>query len=161
MEPKITLRIAIKADLSEINRVIEAAVMSWQLPQRVKRLSLPSYYYDEADLLHLTLWVAEDNTDDIVAVAGYETADSLDTPKAVKGLLLHGLYVLPRWHDHGLGQQLLDTVERHAADGSYEGVLVKAQTEAVSFFEKQGYQSLPVEDSMRHYSYRLWKTVKN
>ncbi len=39
----IDIRLAGHADLEAINRVIEVAVMTWDLPDRVKRLSLPAY----------------------------------------------------------------------------------------------------------------------
>ena len=54
----INLRPALKTDLDAINRVIEAAVMTWKLPERVKRLSLPSYRYTLADFAHLEMVVA-------------------------------------------------------------------------------------------------------
>ncbi len=41
--PKVPIRPANQADLETINGVIESAVMTWRLPDRVKRLSLPSY----------------------------------------------------------------------------------------------------------------------
>ena len=35
--------------------------MGWQLPERVKRLALPSYRYNEMDLKYYSLVVAERN----------------------------------------------------------------------------------------------------
>lgn len=155
------LRKAVATDLPTINPVIEAAVMSWQLPERVKRLSLSSYYYDTADLMHLTLWLAEDDEQRAVAVAGWEPADATDLPPNTVGLLLHGLYVLPKRHKQGLGQRMLKLTEQHAAEGGYDGVLVKAQADAIGFFQHNGYQDLPVEDNVRHYSHRMWKKIKH
>lgn len=155
------LSLATAADLPAINQVVEAAIMSWQLPERVKRLSLPSYRYDTADLMHLTLWVAESDAGKIAAVAGWEPADPLDLPAYTKGLLLHGIYVLPELQGQGLGQRLIKLTEHHAAEGNYDGVLVKAQADAIGFFQRQGYQDLPVEDNARHYSHRMWKNIKH
>ncbi|MGB1010413.1 MAG: GNAT family N-acetyltransferase [Thiolinea sp.] len=152
-----SIREAGDIDLPALNQVIESAVMSWNLPERVKRLSLPSYYYDKADLLHLTLLVAEKAGVGIVAVAGLEAADEADIPLNSMGLLLHGLYVSPTLHNCGLGKQLLRRAEYYAAEAGYDGVLVKAQAEAVGFFRHRGYQVLPIEDDARHYSHRLWK----
>ena len=160
MDAKIRLRLAVEPDLLAINTVIEAAVMSWQLPERVKRLSLPSYRYDAADLLSLVIWVAEDEAGSTVGLAGCEPADPADTPERCAGLLLHGLYVLPTCHGQGLGRRLLQYTEQYAVRQGYVGVLVKAQTAAVGFFSKQGYEPLPVEDSVRHYSHRLWKNTE-
>lgn len=157
---KYTLRQATEADLPLVNQVIEAAIMSWKLPERVKRLSLSSYRYDAADLMHLTLWLAESNEREVVGVAGWEPADPSDLPNNSAGLLLHGLYVLPALHGQGLGQRLLRLTERHAIEDDHNGVLVKAQPDAIGFFQHHGYQDLPVEDNIRHYSHRLWKNIK-
>ena len=51
----IRLRPLAAADLDSTNAVIEAAMMTWSLPKRLKRLSLSSYRYDPTDLEHLTL----------------------------------------------------------------------------------------------------------
>ncbi len=48
----VKVRAETKIVLDAINHVIEAAVMIWDLPERVKRLSLSSYYYTEQDLNH-------------------------------------------------------------------------------------------------------------
>jgi len=54
------IRPARQIDLDAINRVIEAAVMTWDLPARVRRLSLASYSHTLLDLQHLDMVVAED-----------------------------------------------------------------------------------------------------
>ncbi len=156
-----SLRRGTAADLPAVNHIIEAAVMSWRLAERVKRLSLPSYRYDAADLMHLTLWLVEDTgaEREVVAVAGWEPADAADLPAEAAGLLLHGLYVRPERHGQGVGQRLLKFVEHHAAETGYGGVLVKAQVEAIGFFQQHGYWDLPVADSERHYMYRMWKNI--
>lgn len=71
----VKVRAATKIDLDTINRVIEAAIMTWDLPERVKRLSLSSYYYTEQDLNHLELVVAEDGQKNIKGVAAWEHTD--------------------------------------------------------------------------------------
>ena len=76
----VTLREASKADLVAINQVIDAAIMTWKLPERVKRLSLPSYHYKEHDLQHIKLIVAEDDKQNIIGVAAWEQADPNDAP---------------------------------------------------------------------------------
>ena len=55
---KITVRLAKISDLPEINRLIEAAEMTWKLPDRVKRLALSSYFYNEIDFAHLEIIIA-------------------------------------------------------------------------------------------------------
>ncbi len=55
IQDDITLRSATAVDLSAINVVIDAAVMTWQLLEGVKRLVVPSYRYRIEDLRFLTL----------------------------------------------------------------------------------------------------------
>ena len=93
--PSVNYRSADESDLIGINAVIERAVMSWDLPERVKRLSLPSYRYQADDLDHLELWVAEAPRVGIVGVAAWEPAAAGDTPEGKRALLLHGLYIAP------------------------------------------------------------------
>ncbi len=68
------------ADLESINNVITHAILTWDLPARVKRLMQPIYRYDEHDIRHLTMLVAENASGDIVGVANWEPANSRDTP---------------------------------------------------------------------------------
>lgn len=54
--------------------------MTWNLPQRVKRLSLPSYRYTPLDFDHLEIVVAEDDQHNIIGIAAWEQASAKDTP---------------------------------------------------------------------------------
>jgi len=157
---KIQLRVAKKSDLDDINRVIEAAVMTWKLPERVKRLSLSSYRYTDIDFAHLEIVVAEDDGQNIVGVAGWETASPKDAPAGCTALLLHGIYVDPLYQRQGIGQQLFHAAEHAAAQQRKDGLLVKAQTDADNFFIAMGMQRLAVEDSARHYANRFWKRTE-
>jgi len=150
------LRQAHADDLPAINGVVERAIAAWQLPERVKRLSLPSYRYHVHDFVHLHLMVAEDAGHALVGVAAWELANPRDLPAGQRGLLLHGLYVDPAHQHRGAGSQLLDAVATAARAQSLDGVLVKAQAEAIGFFEACGLQRLPVEDAARHYPHRFW-----
>jgi len=73
---KTNLRAARRRDLDAINAVIEAAVMNWNLPERIKRLALPSYRYTNIDYEHLEILVSEMIDIGIVGVAGCEMAGS-------------------------------------------------------------------------------------
>jgi hypothetical protein len=95
------IRDAARADLDAVNAVVEAAIRTWKLPDRVKRLALPVYRYTPEDLGHLQLRVLEQSSG-IVAVAAWEPADPRDLPGAGSGMLLHGLYVDPARHGQGL-----------------------------------------------------------
>lgn len=147
-------------DMNGINKVVERAIMTWKLPERVKRLSLPSYRYqiDELDPLHIV--VAIDAGHDIVGVAARETANPRDVPRGQRGLLLHGLYVDPASQHQGIGTHLLDTVLAATHDEGYDGLLVKSKADANGFFAKRGLQKLEVEDLVRDYPHRFWLFVR-
>jgi N-acetylglutamate synthase-like GNAT family acetyltransferase len=157
----IHLRQAHAADLPAINGVIERAIATWQLPERVKRLSLPSYRYHVHDLVHLHLVVVEDADRAPVGVAACESANPRDLPAGLRGLLLHGLYVDPAHQHRGVGSQLLEATAAAARAQGFDGVLVKAQADANGFFEARGLQRLPVEDAARHYPHRFWLPARH
>lgn len=157
---QIQLRTARLADLENINKVITSAVMSWQLAERVKRLSLSSHLYSEIDFRHLQFVLAETTSAEpqIVGVAAWEDADALNTPQGKRALLLHGLYVDAQYHRQGIGQTLFDSAQQAAIAQHYDGLLVKAQADARGFFIAQGMQPLPQEND-RQYSNRFWKPL--
>lgn len=156
----MNIRPARLADLESINRVISAAVMTWDLPERVKRLALSSYHYHAVDFAHFGMCVAEQH-DHIVGVAAWEPADPRDLPDELAvgahGLLLHGLYVDPSHQRQGLGRLLLQPVLQAAQQASVAGVLVKAQSDAVPFFRALGWTELAVRDRVRDYPHRYWQ----
>lgn len=156
----LALRLATPADLDPVNAVVEAAVMSWSLPERVKRLSLPSYRYHAHDLDHLHLVVAETSAEGIVGVAAWEPADPGDAPVGTKALLLHGIYVLPELQRGGIGSRLLEAAVEAARHAGYDGLLVKANPDAQAFFAARGLDLLPVEDPARDYPYRYWLPIR-
>ena len=160
MTTTITIREASIKDLAAINELIDAAIMTWDVPERVKRLSLPSYHYMRHDLETLKLVVAENSEQRIVGVAAWEQADTKDTPQGQRALLLHGIYVDPKHHRLGIGSQLLHAAEQAAVNQDYSGLLVKAQTNAAGFFLAQGMQTLKVENEKRDYAHRYWKSIK-
>jgi predicted N-acetyltransferase YhbS len=156
---KIHIRPAGQADLQAINRVMEAAVMTWDLPERVKRLSLPSYRYDAVDLDHLEVVLAEDNKHNVIGVAAWEQADSKDIPAGYKALSLHGIYVEPAHHQQGIGRQLFLAAEKAVCKQGFDGLLVKAQQGSSGFFISQDMEPLQATDPMHHYANRFWKSA--
>ena len=152
-----TIRKAAADDLEAINRVITNAVMQWKLPERVKRLALPSYLYRPHDLAQLELYVAETPAPlTIIGVAAIEPAVSGDLPVAAAGMLLHGIYIDPTRQRSGLGRSLVRHTMALIAARSLSGLLVKAQPDAVGFFTKLGMKKLPVKDASRDYPHRFW-----
>jgi len=155
----VKLRSAALSDLDAVNRVIEAAVMTWKLPERVKRLSLPGYRYTTCDCDYLEMVVAEDVMQNIIGVAAWEQADVRDNPAGQSALLLHGLCIDPAYHRQRIGHQLFRIAEEAALKQQYGGLLVKAQADANGFFIAQGMKRLQVEYASRHYAYRFWKSA--
>jgi GNAT superfamily N-acetyltransferase len=153
------IRQAEAADLPAINGVVERAVMTWRLPERVKRLALPSYRYHAHDLAHQRILVAELPDAGLVGVAALEEADSRDLPETHTGLLLHGLYVDPPCQGMGIGTRLLQAACDACRESGRDGLLVKAQPDAVAFFQARGMRHLPVRDPDRDYPHRYWMFV--
>jgi GNAT superfamily N-acetyltransferase len=147
-------------ELPAINAVVEAALTTWDLPGRVRRLVLPIYRYSETDRQHLCFALARAVSDaDILGVAAWEPANPRECPAERSGLLLHGLYVAPPHQRRGIGSRLLRTAVEQAAAGGFDGVLVKAQRDAEAYFAAQGLRRLPVDDAGRDYPGRYWRAV--
>ena len=152
------LRPAQHSDLGQTNEIISAAMNTWQLSERVKRLSLPLYQYRLQDFDHMDIVVAETGEHELLGVATLETASVPDAVHGLYSVLLHGIYVAPRRIGHGIGSRLLESVRSIARAKNFEGLLVKANPESTWFFETHGFQKLPMEDQLRDYPYRYWKT---
>lgn len=154
----LILRTAVAADLAALNAVVAAAVAAWDLPARVKRLSLPGYLYQPEDLGHLHLVVALDGQE-IVGTAAWEPAPAGAVPGADPAMLLHGLYVTPGRQRCGIGSRLLGAALAAAEEKGFSALLVRAQRDAQPFFRARGFRPLPVADPERDYPYRLWRPV--
>ena len=150
------LRSAGAADLDQINALIGRAVMTWALPERVKRLALPSYHYKAHELEHLAILVAEDAETGLAGVAAWEPAAERDCPQGRRGLLLHGLYVDPDRQGQGVGTSLLASAAASVRAQGYDGLLVKAQNDAQGFFEARGLERLLARNPEQDYANRFW-----
>ncbi len=144
-----------EADLPEVNAVVEQAIMGWNLPERVKRLSLPGYRYDSADLAHQQGRVARDAEGHIVGVVVWEAAPDENVPGASNVYRLHGLYVAPSRQRQGIGRRLLDAVIREVCASGADSLVIRAQADAVPFFQAMGLERLPVIDPARDYPNRF------
>jgi len=156
---QIELRRAVVADLPAVNDIIDAAVSTWDLPERVKRLVLPGYRYNAQDLDFMELIVALDSDGHARGVAGLEEVDAAEATAGSHPLLLHGIYVVPAWQRRGIGRRLLQASADAARRRGFDGLLVKAQPGAEAFFTRQGFVSIPATNPDRDYPHRLWKTV--
>lgn len=150
------IRSAKDSDLEAVNAVISRAIVTWDLPARVERLIQPIYRYDEHDLRHLTMLVAENASDGIVGVAAWEPANSCDTPRGQNGLLLHGIYVCPEFHHVGIGTGLVERALQDARRTGCAGLLSKANQNAQEFYRATGWRTLGVENPERDYPYSFW-----
>jgi GNAT superfamily N-acetyltransferase len=156
----VSLRTAAAGDLEEINRIIDACIMTWDLPDRVKRLSLSSYRYSGIDLDFLDIVVAENLEGEILGAAAWEPADAGDTPGGTGGLLLHGIYVDPSQQRRGIGARLFSAAVETVRQRGLKGLLVKAQADANGFFTALGMQAVAHDGDPRRYANRLWMQVE-
>jgi N-acetylglutamate synthase-like GNAT family acetyltransferase len=146
-------------DLQTINQIITDCVMGWKLPDRVKRLSLTSYHYNDYDLEHQEIFTAVLDEKDIVGAMALEDADVSGLPANKLGLLLHGIYVTPEHQSAGIGKQLITYAFQLVQEKKLSGLLVKAQPDANTFFKKIGFEKLPVFNEDKDYPHRWWKEM--
>jgi ribosomal protein S18 acetylase RimI-like enzyme len=141
----INIEEATAAGLTQINSVIEAAVNSWPLAVRVKRLALPSLLYKESDFQFLKVFVAtQDST--VVGMA------SIDSGKS--HAQLHALYVHPDYQGIGIGKRLMEAAFTYATEQGFDVVLIKAERVAASYFEQQGLTRLVVSCDAYPYQFK-------
>jgi GNAT superfamily N-acetyltransferase len=158
---RLDLRPVACADLGTVNAVVDSAVTTWGLPQRVLRLGLPSLRYTRTDLDHMTVHLAhcrqaatisDASFQDIhdarsaVAVVAWEpaTAATGGDEAATTGrpaLLLHGLYVVAHMQRAGLGRRLVEAAAEHARRGDFTELVVKAWRDALPFFLALGFST--------------------
>lgn len=154
---KPDIRLANSEDLDNINQIINTAVMDWNLPERVKRLSLPTYHYKDVDLQFLQIYVASIKNTPIAVLALDNELIQLNSHR--NALLIHGLYVHPQQQGYGIGRQLITFAEQQAKLKNANALLVKAQRDAEDFFVRMGMQKLEVENESRDYQGRYWKII--
>jgi len=159
MKLSVHIKTAELTDLDDINCVIEAAVKGWDLPERVKRLSLSSYHYSEYDFNSMELMVAIDHHLKVVGVVALEQTDINTCLTDFPPLTIHGFYVHPDYQSRGIGKALFNTIEKVAKQLQYKGLIVKAHTSATEFFISQGMKSLEIENSQTDYPNQLIKII--
>lgn len=147
------------ADLDALNAVVEACLMEWNLPTRVKRLALGSYLYGESDLTFMQFLLAVTTGGQVVGVAALELAAERELPARRSGLLLHGLYVSPEQQRQGIGSRLVKAALAATRSQGLDGLLVKAQREAIGFFQSSGFRPLPLDFPDTDYANRWWKAA--
>lgn len=159
IKTKVKLRKATAKDLLFINGIIEAAVMSWALPERVKRISVPRYRYDAAALEAVDMRVASDTDGDIVGVVAWCLPDESMALDDRKALQLHGIFVDAVNHRQNVGRTMAKAALTYAKKQSLDGVLAHVQPDALAFFQALDYQLLPVVDEELDYKHRYWRAI--
>lgn len=149
-----SIRPATSDDLTRINCVVDDALRSWVLPERVLRLAPPSFYYDASDLAHMALHVLDLGDGMVPAVVAWEIGDSPALPNNKSALLLHGLYVAVAYQRRGIGTELLDRVFEEAKTHAVDGIAVRAWRESAGFFLTRNFE--PIEPQAGH-PRRLWR----
>jgi GNAT superfamily N-acetyltransferase len=145
---------------AEVNAIIAAAIDSWPLPARLRRLSVPvlAYRDDDFDAYAIALVHCAGRSEG--APVGV-VARCLETSVADGSyLFVHGLYLLPALQRRGIGRELLGRLEGEAVEARARGVLVKAERVALPFFLGAGYAQLaPGEGPGGDYPYRCWREL--
>lgn len=146
-------------ELACVNEIIESCVMRWNIPERVKRLSLGMYRYNAVDLEHFEIMVAVTLAGELSGVAALESQAPCTLPGGKRGLLLHGLYVATHYQNQLVGSRLVATSLEAARENALDGLLVKAHSGATGYFMSRGFIKLPDESSGRNYPHLWWKSV--
>jgi GNAT superfamily N-acetyltransferase len=128
-------------DIDAINGVVSRAIQTWDLPDRVKRLALPSYLYTSADCEHMAVRGARHDRK-LIGVLALEPVSSAQHA-AAHTLAIHGLYVEPSWHRAGVGTLLLQTAVTHAEEHGCRRLVAKAIRHSRGFFIRQGFDEAP------------------
>ena len=147
------------SELEAINGVIAAAVGTWRVSERVKRLAVPLYCYEAGDLDHMAVFVAEDDAGKLLGIATLEHMAPNTLHGGLDGLLLHGLFVLPGASGKGIGAELMKVARGYSAELGCDGFLVKAAKESAGYFAHAGLQPLRVTRPEQDYPHRFWQTV--
>jgi GNAT superfamily N-acetyltransferase len=92
-----------------------------------------------------------------VGVAVWEAADRREAPAGAHALLLHGLYVIPRWQGCGTGTRLLEFVQSRAAAHGFDGIVLRAWRESEAFFRARGFSPLAADQAVDRHPLRLWR----
>lgn len=129
------------SELSVVSEAVCGALSTWSLPERVRRLALPSPLYNDSDLDQMTVVLVE-NAGKAVTIAAWEADAGRYTPTGLQSVLLHGLYVSSRWQRQGLGTGLLEHVSHWIGERGFDGMAVKVWREAEAFFRSNGFNRL-------------------
>lgn len=145
------IRRAAPEDLSTVNDIVTAAVLGWNMAERLKRVALRVLTYDAADLREMEVLMAE--VDGLpVGVAAWDPGAVLQGAGVRRGALLHGLYVVPEAQGCGIGAALQRRIATRAAVVGCDALVVKSERVSVGYFERCGYRRL-ADDALAGFEY--------
>ena len=151
---------AAPTDLPQINAVIQSAITTWHLPERVRRLTAPLFEVDVTDMRDGQWLVTKNQDHEVTGVAHWTRAIGGDLPdKHRRAAIVHSLYVKPDAQHRGLGTALLGFIERAAREESFTALVVRAQRDAEGFFTANGFRPLRPEPDGVTYPRGLWRPV--
>lgn len=145
------------SDLCAINRIVEQAVSSWGLPERVYRLTKPLLAYSGTDLNFMRAVLVLNAELNAIGTALWETGGLESAAKQTSPLFLHGLYILPEFQRQGIGTRLIDHVSRYARQAGYNGIEIKAWRDSEPFFLRLGFNDAAGAHERILYPRQLWR----
>jgi len=157
---RISVHEATASDLHTVNGIITESIVSWGLPDRVRRLATPSLTYNESDLKHMSVIFLINADGSGIAMAAWEEASGLDVPENTKEFLIHGLYVVPACQQRGLGTRLIELVANRISHRKSGGMTVRAWRDSVAFFLSRGFAPIKPDSSTDTYPQRLWRSLR-
>lgn len=139
---QITLSPVHDAALDAVNSIITAAIETWDIAPRVRRLAMPAYLYTSEDFKHLR-FMGGWRSNTLLGFVSCEPAGPGEAPDGDSALWMHGLYVDPQVHGQGLGSRLVEAAKELSRTAGFTRLSVRAERNATDFFEKQGFSYLP------------------
>ena len=140
--------------LESANSVIRSAVASWDLPERLKRLSAPVLQYSEIDLkdYEYALCIYRRR---VIATAFWRIIHWQDR------IDLHGLFTAKPWQGIGAGGQLQKYIVENSGHPSLNHIYVKAHRCATSYFESTGYKKINPDEHASLYPHQYKKEISS
>jgi len=131
MNKTLNFRKATTTDLPAINHVIRSAVLNWPMGHGAKRDLADRLIYSPEDMDRFRIIVC-DHRREIIGLAAWDPAYDPDQHLG----FLHGLYVLPIIHGHGIGTTLMEKVFAEAMADDVHGVIARSERVSDGFFEQ-------------------------
>ncbi len=128
-------------DLHRVRAVIAAAISAWPTTERLRRNALNVLTYDAVDLADTHIVLAQKDGA-ALGIAAWRDHSWMADPAGTQSALLHGLYVDHTCQRSGLGGCLQRYVASAVVDAGGQGLHVRAERFAASYFERCGYQHL-------------------